>query len=322
MIHGTDMHHRPSIVDLPAACRAWVGAVALAFALSACVSHPPKPAGTPPPAAVSAPTAGSGEAAGGAQSADGRGPQSAIGLPGNPPFYEVEGRRYHVLGGSDGYVERGVASWYGREFHGKRTSNGEVYDMYGLSAAHKTLPLPTTARVTNLANGKSVVVRINDRGPFRKDRLIDMSYAAARDLGMLSAGTSLVEVQALRDGASGSGPMIGDAAPDVPNKAPAQPAALARMYVQVGAFGQSGNAEQLKRRLGERGFDNVVIRYDAQSQPALFRVRIGPIADAREYDAVVQRVSALQIRDPQLVVERDSPEPNLPSTDAQALPGG
>jgi rare lipoprotein A len=281
----------------------------LALTLPACVTRPPKPAVAAAPAA-DAPAASDIEAAREQpQTSPARAPQSAIGLPGNPPFYEVEGRRYHVLEGSDGYVERGVASWYGREFHGKSTSNGEVYDMYGLSAAHKTLPLPTTARVTNLANGKSVVVRINDRGPFRKDRLIDMSYGAARDLGMLSAGTALVEVQALREDTSGSGPVIGGAAPDIPNKAPARQAEPPTMYVQVGAFGESANAEELKRRLAARGFDNVVIRYDARKAPALYRVRIGPIADASDYDAVVRRVGELQIRDPQLVVER-------------ALPGG
>ena len=109
---------------------------------------------------------------------------------GNPAFYEVFGERYHVLPESRGYTEQGVASWYGREFHGRRTSNGEVYDMYGLTAAHKTLPLPTRARVTNVATGKSIIVRVNDRGPFKKGRLIDMSYGAARELGFLNAGTA------------------------------------------------------------------------------------------------------------------------------------
>ena len=114
---------------------------------------------------------------------------------GNPPFYDVLGHRYTVLGSAAGYVERGVASWYGPGFHGVSTSVGEPYDMYGMTAAHKTLPLPCYARVTNLQNGRSVVVRINDRGPFVANRIIDLSYTAAAKLDMLRAGTAMVEVR-------------------------------------------------------------------------------------------------------------------------------
>ncbi|NND58776.1 MAG: septal ring lytic transglycosylase RlpA family protein [Gammaproteobacteria bacterium] len=114
-----------------------------------------------------------------------------------PPSYVVFGRRYYPIPSAHGYRERGVASWYGGKFHGRNTSNGEVYDMHGMTAAHKTLPLPTWVRVTNLRNGSSVVVRVNDRGPFVKNRLIDLSYEAARRLDMLAAGTTLVEVEAI-----------------------------------------------------------------------------------------------------------------------------
>ncbi len=116
---------------------------------------------------------------------------------GNPPHYEVFGKRYYVMDESIGYTERGVASWYGKKFHGRRTSSGEPYDMYGMTAAHKSLPLPTYARVTNLRNGRSIVVRINDRGPFVDNRLIDLSYAAATRLDMVREGTTLVEVEAI-----------------------------------------------------------------------------------------------------------------------------
>jgi rare lipoprotein A len=160
--------------------------------------------------------------------------------------------------------------------------------MYALTAAHKTLPLPTNARVTNLANGKTIVVRINDRGPFVKDRLIDLSYAAARELGFLSAGTAEVEVEAIIDPV-GPGPVAG--------------AGESAMYVQVGAFRERDNAEQLLETLEREGFANVIIRYDAQARPALFRVRIGPVADAAEYDAVVGRVARLDLGAPRLVVE-------------------
>jgi rare lipoprotein A len=119
-------------------------------------------------------------------------------LYGNPPFYEVFGKRYYVMASSVGYVERGVASWYGPGFHRERTSVGEPYDMYGMTAAHKTLPLPAYVRVTNLQNGRSCVVRVNDRGPFVGNRIIDLSYTAAAKLDMLRDGTALVEVRSLQ----------------------------------------------------------------------------------------------------------------------------
>ena len=116
---------------------------------------------------------------------------------GNPPFYDVMGKRYFVLSSSVGYVERGVASWYGPGFHKVRTSTGEPYDMYAMTAAHKTLPLPAYVRVTNLQNGRSIVVRVNDRGPFVGNRIIDLSYTAASKLDMLRNGTAMVEVRTL-----------------------------------------------------------------------------------------------------------------------------
>jgi rare lipoprotein A len=126
------------------------------------------------------------------------------GTRGNPPFYEVFGKRYYVLASSEGFVERGTASWYGPGFHAAATSMGEPYDMYGMTAAHKTLPLPAYAEVTNLRNGRKVVVRINDRGPFVGDRIIDLSYTAAAKLDMLLAGTAPVEVRVITPGAAGS----------------------------------------------------------------------------------------------------------------------
>ena len=116
---------------------------------------------------------------------------------GNPQFYEVFGKRYRVRASSDGYRERGVASWYGRPFHGRPTSSGEMYDMHEMTAAHTSLPLPTWAEVTNLSNGKSVIVKINDRGPFVGERLIDLSHAAASALDIVGSGTARVEVRAL-----------------------------------------------------------------------------------------------------------------------------
>jgi rare lipoprotein A len=116
---------------------------------------------------------------------------------GNPPFYDVFGKRYYVLSSGVGYLERGVASWYGPGFHKVRTSSGEPYDMYGMTAAHRTLPLPAYVKVTNLQNGRSVVVRVNDRGPFVGNRIIDLSYTAAAKLDMLRNGTAMVEIRTI-----------------------------------------------------------------------------------------------------------------------------
>ena len=116
---------------------------------------------------------------------------------GNPETYVIEGVTYRVMDTSDGYREEGIASWYGGYFHGRRTSSGDVYDMYLMTAAHTSLPLPTYVRVTNLDNGRSVVLRVNDRGPFVDDRIIDLSFAAATKLGMADQGTAEVEVVAL-----------------------------------------------------------------------------------------------------------------------------
>jgi len=129
-------------------------------------------------------------------------PRSASG---NPPFYEVAGHRYIVLASAAGYRERGVASWYGPDFHGLRTATGERYDMFAMTAAHKTLPIPCYARVTNLSNGRSVVVRINDRGPFVATRIIDLSYTAAAKLDMIRNGTAFVDVEVLSPASPSSG---------------------------------------------------------------------------------------------------------------------
>ncbi len=119
---------------------------------------------------------------------------------GNPNSYVVLGKRYHVMSSSDGFNQRGIASWYGTKFHGRTTSSGETYDMYAMTAAHKSLPLPTYVEVTNLDNGRRTIVKVNDRGPFHQNRIIDLSYAAATKLGILGKGTGLVEIRAIRPG--------------------------------------------------------------------------------------------------------------------------
>lgn len=219
---------------------------------------------------------------------------------GNPPFYEVLGQRYFVLPTSAGYQEQGIASWYGPDFHGKLTSTGEIYDMHQLTAAHPTLPLPTTVKVTNLTNGKSVVVTVNDRGPFARNRIIDLSYEAARQIDMIGPGTAQVEVTALN--------VVHRTAPDATTPAAMTAATVIpprQMFVQIGAFGERGNAEIMQRRLEGYGLREVHIHFDPDAR--LHRVRVGPVTGADEYDELLARMRQLNIRDTQLVT---APVPN------------
>jgi rare lipoprotein A len=201
-------------------------------------------------------------------------------LLGNPAFYEVYGQRYKVLSSAHGFIERGVASWYGPDFHGIATSTGESYDMYSMTAAHKTLPLPAYVRVTNLKNGRTIVVRVNDRGPFKANRIIDLSYAAALKLDMVRVGTTLVEIQA-----------------EDPDGAVAQDglASSVALYAQVGAFGVADNARRLRDRLSGSGIEAVNIQSDMRNAAPMYRVRIGPIQSVEAYDALVERLHGLGV---------------------------
>ena len=279
-----------------------LGALVLLIALAGCSSNAPleryEARGTVTPGSAS-PAAG--PAAG------------AIGTPGNPPFYEVYGRRYHVMPTADGYRERGVASWYGPKFHGKRTSGGETYDMHGMTAAHKTLPIPTWVEVTNLDNGRQVIVRVNDRGPFVDDRIIDLSFRAATELDMIGKGTARVQVRALGAPAGSSrdsGPVMAEArtAParesgggfsliSTANAAPATHAG--ELYVQVGAFSDRENALGMVSRLKRSGFENTFVL--AGGNDALYRVRIGPLADAGQFDSVRSELLTLGVGESRLV---------------------
>jgi rare lipoprotein A len=221
---------------------------------------------------------------------------------GNGPIYEVFGEAYSVMNSGTGYKERGVASWYGKKFHGNLTAMREPYDMYAMTAAHKTLPLPTYVRVRNLRNNKSIVVRVNDRGPSVHNRIIDLSYSAALKLDMVRDGTSLVEVEAITfDKPRGDQPVRKTTAA----QQPANPASLARnaIFVQVGAF---GNRENAHRRLGvlrSGGLGTAFVVEDKRSNPALYRVRVGPIKDVESYDLLVDELNKLGITDPYLVTD-------------------
>jgi rare lipoprotein A len=213
---------------------------------------------------------------------------------GNDP-YTVNGETYYPVKTSHGYRERGVASWYGRMFHGRRTSSGESYDMYAMTAAHRTLPLPSYARVRNLRNGRQVVLKINDRGPFLHNRVIDLSYAAAYRLGIVDTGTGLVEVVTVGPDTSVADKKIG--AP-VTSATPRPPS----IYIQVGAFSERDNAERMRRQLYSHTYGPVITQHARVEGGDVHRVRVGPIATVGEADQIVQRMQWQGYR-PRLIVE-------------------
>ena len=178
---------------------------------------------------------------------------------GNPTEYSVDGRNYHVLKSSTGYKASGIASWYGTKFHKQRTSSGEPYNMYVMTAAHKTLPLPTYVKIKNLDNGKVAVVKVNDRGPFHADRVIDLSYAAALKLGVFPKGTAHVEIETLMG-----------------------PVGQAHYYLQAGAFSSEILASRLKDKLLHISSSPVFIEHYKQH----YVVRVGPFSNKEMADTV------------------------------------
>ncbi|MES9993725.1 MAG: septal ring lytic transglycosylase RlpA family protein [Candidatus Thiodiazotropha sp.] len=214
---------------------------------------------------------------------------------GNPDSYVVFGKRYYTLDDYKGYSARGIASWYGSKFHGQRTSSGEAYDMYAMTAAHKSLPLPSYVRVTNLKNNRSVVVKVNDRGPFHDNRLIDLSYTAAWKLGITAEGTGLVEVVSLDPKST----KTAVAAKPVKLK---KGSMLPELFLQVGAFGSPENAQRLKERLEEQLQTRVLIEDSANPERPVYRVQVGPIASVELADHLSQRLAKLGIDDPHVVI--------------------
>ncbi|MBI4666879.1 MAG: septal ring lytic transglycosylase RlpA family protein [Nitrospinae bacterium] len=202
-------------------------------------------------------------------------PPSQAPAPGalkNVKPYTVMGVTYYPLAEAYGFSEEGIASWYGKDFDGKPTANGETYDMYGVSAAHKTLPLGTMVEVTRLDNGNKLAVRVNDRGPFVPDRVIDLSYGAAKILGIVGPGTARVRVVALAQGKPGA-----DGAP-----APTTPLpdfTHGEFYVQVGAFGVTANAGRVRDSLGDMSLTARLQPYTNPAGQALTRVQAGPYGD-------------------------------------------
>jgi rare lipoprotein A len=189
--------------------------------------------------------------------------------------YTINGRTYYPLFSADGYGEEGIASWYGGNFHGKTTANGEVYDMYGMTAAHKLLPFGTMVRVTHLENGRSVIVRVNDRGPFVENRIIDLTRAGAEQLGMIQTGTARVRVETL-----GAVPGL------TPGTEQGTYDLRGVFYVQVGAFSNPDNARNLVAALKNRGLS---ARGYYAEQVGFWRVQIGPYPSVNNAEAAAAR---------------------------------
>lgn len=217
---------------------------------------------------------------------------------GNPKSYVVFDKRYYVMESSKGFVEKGIASWYGTKFHGRRTSSGETYDMYAMTAAHKNLPLPTYVKVTNLNNGKYVIVKVNDRGPFHENRIIDLSYTAAIKLDIVKKGTGLVEVRAIQPGE----PIPVNSAERAPVKTVSNSGDKAGFYIQVGSFGQLANAENLRKKLGPLGEHLVKISQTIVAGETLYRVRIGPLTDIDHSDSITTQLESFGVAEHRIVI--------------------
>jgi rare lipoprotein A len=224
-------------------------------------------------------------------------------LRGNKSPYIVLGKTYTVMSTEEGYSERGIASWYGEKFHGHDTSNGEVFDMYKVSAAHKSLPIPSFLRVTNLDNNRSIIVRVNDRGPFHGDRVIDLSYAAALKLGFADRGTARVQLEAIMP-PSFSGE-IRTALVSPGSAELKRPGGNdSSTYLQVGAFSDRRAAEKLSDELRDLTSRPVFILSIAMNaNQTMHRVRVGPIDDRREVQQITDRVVAANLGSPYTVSE-------------------
>ena len=210
--------------------------------------------------------------------------------------YREKGRKYKVLTSNRGYKKRGIASWYGPNFNGQETACGEIYDMFDFTAAHKTLPMPSYLRVTNLKNGQSVVVKVNDRGPFISNRIIDLSYAAARAINMLEEGTAFVELVNITQS---------EAARTINhrNKSKMSKERIAgivkfnsnKIYLQIGAFKEKNNAFKMQQRISSEGIKNVYVKKSRMKRQVLYRVQIGPIKTIDKYDQIANLLASLSL---------------------------
>lgn len=314
--------------------RLWTGACFLATVvlLPACSSKPPKRQ-TAPPAKPIATTPYKQSASDGAPWWD----KDVSSIPDATPMphygpvkaspYEVLGKKYYPIQSAHAYRESGTASWYGTKFHGLKTANGETYDLYGMTAAHKTLPLPSYVKVTNLDNGNTVVLRVNDRGPFYSDRIIDLSFAAAKKLGYAEKGVARVKVEGIDPEQwwaqrGQKPPVMGSYAPAQPVQPsvvevyvpPVQQHAGAVLpvevhpqpesrgiYLQVGAFANPDAAQLLRDKVANLSPATVRVSSVVRSQQVLHRVRIGPLDNTRQAEALRQQVQYAGLGNPTLV---------------------
>jgi len=209
---------------------------------------------------------------------------------GNKSPYEVLGKRYFVLPSAEGYRVRGNASWYGKKFHGHTTSNGEIYDMYQMTAAHKSLPLPSYVLVTNLDNGRQVIVRVNDRGPFHDERVIDLSYAAAYRLDMLQNGTARVEVEAIMPGSSSA--VLAQSRDEGRSLVSADQAAITGRMLQVAAFSSEAGAQSVAARLRGLLQEPVQVSSTQRGADMLYRVHLGPLSGSHTLSWILDQLTA------------------------------
>ncbi len=231
---------------------------------------------------------------------------------GNKSPYTVLGKTYRVQADSRGFVEQGIASWYGNKFHGRRTSNGEIYSMYGMTAAHKTLPIPSYVRVTNLNNGRQIVVRVNDRGPFHDGRIIDLTYAGAKKLDFIKHGTAPVRIEVLEPGtpvaASAGASAVAELKVEggASQKAPAPRHSAgyelpANTFLQAGAFSSLDAAERLRRRID--ALTTLPVTVQAPAGDRFYRVRVGPVSDNLVVMDLRQLLQQHQLPAPHLVYD-------------------
>lgn len=213
-----------------------------------------------------------------------------------PKSYIVFGKQYTILESSEGFTQRGKASWYGKKFHGRKTANGEIYDMFDMTAAHKTLPLPTILSVKNLENGKSIIVRVNDRGPFVGERILDLSYAAAQQLDIIQDGTALVEIKALNKNSQTAPPIRA-----IPLKA--SDADDIDIFVQVGSFSKKINAENLLFQLKQSSINNAIISPTTKNQQTFYRVRLGPYSIVEKAQKMVEQLHKKSYKESRLVID-------------------
>jgi rare lipoprotein A len=203
--------------------------------------------------------------------------------------YTVFGRTYVPVLNKEPTKERGIASWYGKKFHGQKTASGEVYDMFAMTAAHPTLPIPSYAKVTNLKTGKSVVVRVNDRGPFHTDRVIDLSYAAASRIGIAAPGSGMVEVERVFSSTPGTPIVVATTPPPPPTVETAMVVEDRGLWLQIGAFASKESADIFREQAArDLSWNNEPL--DVSPRDGFYRVRLGPYKNRDEADAIAQKV--------------------------------